>query len=229
MTPSRPSAAAPRPAPGSGRRDRRRVGVFGGTFDPPHVGHIAVAREVVEAAQLDRLLWVPAAVPPHKADRPITRGGLRRRLVAAAIEDDPKSELCDLELKREGMSYTVDTLREIRARHPGWSLSLVMGTDLFADFPRWKEPQAIMELAELVVIRRPGADPPGEAVRQGVRTVRVTPVDVSSSLVRDRVGRNLAVTDMVTPAVLAIIEEEGLYGAPTATPERGPAETIREK
>lgn len=229
MTPSRPSAAAPRPAPGSRQRDRRRVGVFGGTFDPPHVGHIAVAREVVEAVQLDRLLWVPAAVPPHKAGRRITRGRLRRRLVAAAIEDDPGFALCDLELKRGGKSYTVDTLREIRALHPGWSLSLVMGTDLFAGFRRWKEPEVILELAELVLIRRPGADPPGEAGRMGTRTVRVTPVDVSSSLVRDRVGRNLAVTDMVTPAVLAIIEEEGLYGAPTATPERGPAETIREK
>ena len=229
MTPSRPSAAAPRPARGSGQRDRRRVGVFGGTFDPPHVGHLAVAQEVVDALQLDRLLWVPAAVPPHKADRRITQSSLRRRLVAAAIEDDPRFELCDLELKRGGKSYTVDTLREIRARHPGWSLSLVMGTDLFAGFPRWKEPRAIMELAELVVICRPGADPPGEAERKGARTVRVTPLDVSSSLVRDRVGRNLAVTDMVTPRVLAIIEEEGLYGAPTAAPGMGPADTIREK
>lgn len=229
MTPSRPSAAEPRPAPGSGQGDRRRVGVFGGTFDPPHVGHIVVATEVVEAVQMDRLLWVPAAVPPHKAGRRITQGRVRRRLVAAAIEDDPRFELCDLELKRGGTSYTVDTLREIRARHPGWSLSLVMGSDLFAGFRRWKEPEVIMELAELVVICRPGTDAPAEAERMGVRTVHVTPVDVSSSLVRDRVGRNLAVIDMVTPAVLAIMEEEGLYGASTAAPGRGPADTIREK
>ncbi len=229
MTPSRPSAAEPRPAPGSGQGDCRRVGVFGGTFDPPHVGHIVVAREVVEAVQLDRLLWVPAAVPPHKAGRSITRGRVRRRLVAAAIEDDPRFGLCDLELKRGGTSYTVDTLRDIRARHPGWSLSLIMGSDLFAGFRRWKEPEVIMELAELVVICRPGTDVPGDAERMGVRTVRVTPVDVSSSLVRDRVGRNLAVIDMVAPAVLAIIEEEGLYGATTAAPGRGPADTIREK
>ena len=229
MTPSRPSAAAPRPAPDSGRGDRLRVGIFGGTFDPPHVGHVIVAAEVVEAVQLDRLLWVPAAVPPHKAGRRITRGGVRRRLVAAAIEDDPRFELCDLELKRGGMSYTVDTLREIKARHPEWSLSLVMGTDLFTGFRRWKEPAAISELAELVAICRPGADPPRAAERMGARTVHVTPLDISSSLVRDRVARNLAVTDMVTPAVLAIIEEEGLYGASAADPGRGPADTIREK
>ncbi len=229
MTPSRPSAAAPRPAPGSGRGDRRRVGIFGGTFDPPHVGHIVVAAEVVEAVQLDRLLWVPAAVPPHKAGRRITDAGLRRRLVAAAIEEDPRFELCDLELKRGGMSYTVDTLREITAQHPEWSLSLVMGTDLFAGFRGWKEPEAIVKLAELVVICRPGVGPPREAERVGARTVHVTPVDLSSSLVRDRVARNLAVTNMVTPAVLAIIEEEGLYGAPTTGSGRGPADTIREK
>ena len=229
MTPSRQSAAAPRPAPHSGQDDRRRVGIFGGTFDPPHVGHVAVAAEVVDAANLDRLLWVPAAVPPHKANRRITTSRLRRRLVAAAIQDDPRFELCDLELKRGGMSYTVDTLREIKAEHPEWSLSLVMGTDLFAGFRMWKEPEVITELAELVVICRAGADPPREAGRMGVRTVRVTPVDISSSLVRDRVGRNLAVTDMVTPAVLAIIEKEGLYLEPAAGPGKGSGETIREK
>lgn len=229
MTPSRPSAAAPRPAPGSGQGDRRRIGIFGGTFDPPHLGHILVAAEVAEAAQLDRVLWVPAAVPPHKVGRTITRGSLRRRLVAAAIEDHPGFALCDLELKRGGMSYTVDTLREIKAQHPEWALSLVMGTDLFAGFRKWKEPEAIVELAELIVICRPGADPPRQAERMGARTVHVTPVHISSSVVRDRVGRRLAVTDMVTPAVLAIIEEEGLYGAPTAGAGRQPADTIREK
>lgn len=229
MTPSQRYVAAPRPAPDGGQGDRRRVGIFGGTFDPPHVGHLAVAAEVVEAANLDRLLWVPAAVPPHKASRSITVGPLRRRLVAAAIEDDPKFELCDLELKRGGMSYTIDTLREIREEHPEWSLSLIMGTDLFAGFPSWKEPQEIRELAELVVICRAGAAPPREAEKMGARTVRVTPVDISSSLIRDRVGQRLAVMDMVTPAVLAIIEREGLYREPVPDPGQEPGETIREK
>lgn len=127
------------------------------------------------------------------------------------------------------MSYTIDTLREIREEHPEWSLSLIMGTDLFSGFPRWKEPREIRELAELVVICRPGADPPQEAEGMGARTVRVTPVDISSSLVRNRVGQRLAVTDMVTPAVLAIIEREGLYREPAPGSGQEPEETIREK
>ena len=198
-----------------------RVGIFGGTFDPPHVGHAIVAREVVEALGLNRLLWVPAATPPHKSGRSITPPGVRRRLVEAAIESDPRFELCDLELERGGVSYTIDTLRRLRADHPRWSLSLVVGMDLLAGFARWREAAAILELAELVVIARAGV--PEQAALAGgggaempegrVRFVRVTPVDISSARVRSRLGRNLAVRGMVTPAVRTVIEREGLYRA----------------
>lgn len=198
-----------------------RVGIFGGTFDPPHAGHAIVAREVVEALGLNRLLWVPAATPPHKTGRALTPPGVRRRLVEAAIESDPRFELCDLELERGGVSYTIDTLRRLRADHPRWSLYLVVGMDLLAGFARWKESAAIPELAEVVVIARAGV--PEEvalaAVRDPalpdgrVRFVQVTPVDISSARVRSRLAGNLAVRGMVTPAVRAVIEREGLYRA----------------
>ena len=215
---------------GSARPDGRagtRVGIFGGTFDPPHLGHAIVAGEVADALALDRLLWVPASIPPHKAGRAITPGGVRRRLVEAAIEDDPRFELCDLELERGGVSYTVDTLRSLRADHPRWSMWLVLGTDLLAGFSRWREPEAILGMARLAVMSRagipeetagvPAVTPtsPRQAVPGGhhVRAIQVTPVDISSSQVRDRIRRKLAVRDMVTPPVLAVIEKEGLYGA----------------
>lgn len=202
-----------------------RVGVFGGTFDPPHIGHATVAREILEKARLDRVLWVPASIAPHKTGRTITAGDIRRRLVAAAIRGEPRFELCDLELERGGVSYTVDTLRRLKEDHPGWSLSLIVGADLFGGFARWKEPREIAELAEVIVITRPGNDlPNGGDGGVRVRRVPVTPVEVSSSQVRDRVGRDLAVRDMVTPAVLTIIEGEGLYGASATTGEAGSAE-----
>lgn len=193
-----------------------RIGVFGGTFDPPHLGHAIVAGEVADALALDRLLWVPASIPPHKTGRTITPGAVRRRLVEAAVAHDPRFELCDLELERGGVSYTVDTLRRLKADHPGWSLSLVLGSDLAGGLSSWKEPRSVLELAELVVISRPGtgAGSGGDVPAAGcVRTVQVTPVDISSSKVRERVRQGLSVRDMVSPAVLAVIETEGLYRA----------------
>ena len=198
-----------------------RVGVFGGTFDPPHAGHGIVATEVADTLQLDRLLWVPASTPPHKIGRAITPGSARRRLVAAAIAGDPRFELCDLELERGGVSYTVDTLRRLRTDHPRWSLFLLLGMDLMAGFARWKEPEAIPGLAEPVVILRagvpeepvPAAASSGGLVLPRFRTVRVSPADISSARVRERIGRKLSVRGMVTPPVLAEIQRAGLYGA----------------
>ena len=207
--------------------DGPRVGVFGGTFDPPHLGHVVVAGEVVEAAELDRLLWVPALTPPHKSGRIVTTAGVRRRMVEAAIEEDPRFELCDLELERGGVSYTVDTLRSLKATRPEWTLSLVVGADLLAGFSSWKEPESIVELADLLVISRAGATPDAGGVHPGFRTriVPVKPIDISSSRVRERVGRGLAVRDMVPPRVFSIIEREQLYQKRRRRPKHrvGPA------
>ena len=192
----------------------RRVGVFGGTFDPPHLGHSIVAAEVAEAVGLDRVLWVPARIPPHKRGRPVTPAAVRGRMVEAAVRDDPRFVLCNLELEREGVSYTVDTLRTLRASHPGWSLFLVVGSDLLAGFVSWKEPEAISGLAEVVAIWRAGTAPaPEQGMNPAVRIVRVTPVDISSSRIRSRVARGKTVSDMVVPRVMSIIESERLYRA----------------
>ena len=190
----------------------RRVGVFGGTFDPPHLGHSIVGGEVMEALELDRLLWVPAGTPPHKRSRPVTTAEVRRRMVAAAIAEHPGFELCDLELVRGGISYTVDTLRELSSAHPGWSLFLILGADLLVDFASWREPDAIRTMAQLVAIPRGAkAMPSRDDLPEGVRTVRVTPVDISSSVIRRRIAGGKAVSTMVATQVLSIIESERLY------------------
>ena len=166
----------------------------------------------MEALSLDRLLWVPAGIPPHKQGRPVTPAEVRRRMVAAAIADHPGFELCELELERGGVSYTTDTLRQLKASHPGWSLYLVLGADVLAGFASWKDPDAIRRMAELVAISRSGtAMPPGSEVHTGVRIVRVTPVDISSSDIRRRVAGGKAVSTMVAAHVMSIIESERLY------------------
>lgn len=171
-----------------------------------------MAAEVAEAVALDRVLWVPARIPPHKRGRRITPPAVRRRMVEAAVGDDPRFVSCNLELERGGVSYTVDTLRSLRARHPGWSLFLILGSDLLAGVGSWKESQAIAGLAELVAIRRAGTAPvPERGTCAGVGIVRVTPVDVSSSRIRSRIARGKSVSDMVVPSVKSIIESERLY------------------
>ena len=192
-----------------------RVGVFGGTFDPPHRGHAVVAGEVVEAVGLDRMLWVPASIPPHKTGWPVTSAEVRSRMVGATIRDDPGFELCALELERGGVSYTVDTLRALKAAHPEWSLVLVIGEDLLAGFSAWKEPNAILELAEVVAISRAGTATGGLSAEVDfpVRIVPVTPVDISSTRIRERIRRRKSVRAMVVTRVMSIIESERLYQA----------------
>ena len=186
-----------------------RVGIFGGTFDPPHIGHLIVSGEVVEEANLDQLLWVPAATPPHKGGG-ISSEGLRTEMVQAAIEDDPRIEFSDVELKRGGVSYTIDTLRDLKAAHPAWSLSLVIGSDQADSFHEWREPDAILELAELIVMSRDGT--PGPEFETGkVTRLSVTRIDVSSTRIRERIAQGKSVRYMVTDHVLSIIEREKLY------------------
>lgn len=170
-----------------------------------------MAREVADAVGLERVLWVPASIPPHKRHRRLTPAAVRRRMVEAAIGRDPRFRLCDLELERGGVSYTVDTLRSLKAANPEWSLVLIVGADLLAGMSAWKEPEAVAELAELVVMSR-GGEAPGSACRGSV--VPVSRIDVSSSRVRDRVRERRAVRDMVGSHIMSIIESEGLYRQP---------------
>ncbi len=171
-----------------------------------------MAAEVAREARLDRVEWVPAALPPHKSARSITPGRTRLRMVRAAIQGHSLFRASEIEVARGGVSYTIDTLRQLRNERPHWRPALIIGADLFRDFDAWREPEAIRELAEIIVTSRPGADlPSGATPGSGVRAVEVTPIELSASQVRKRVKNGLAVSNMVVPAVLAIIEGEGLY------------------
>jgi nicotinate-nucleotide adenylyltransferase len=191
-----------------------RTGVFGGTFDPPHVGHLIVAQDVVEQLPLDRLLLVPAAEPPHKPEATPAPGDARARMLEAAVAAHPKLELSRIELERGGPSYTVDTLEALGARSPKDELFLVIGADQLRSFSTWRSPDRVARLARLVVISREGADPgvapPGLDV--SFESVAVPRVDISSTEIRRRIGEGRSVRYWVPDGVLEIIRTEKLYG-----------------
>jgi nicotinate-nucleotide adenylyltransferase len=185
-----------------------RLGVYGGAFDPPHLGHLVAASDACDALGLHRLLWIPSAVHPLKAVR--TAADVRLEMVRAAVADDPRFAADDLELRRTGPSYTVDTLRELRAREPGAQLFFLTGADNLADLPRWREPDEVARLATLAVVSRAGDALPADAPYPAV-SVAVTRVDVSSTEIRRRVAAGLSIRYLVPEAVRAVVDRERLY------------------
>lgn len=187
-----------------------RIGVFGGTFDPPHLGHLVVASDACRALGLDRVVWVPSAVPPHKRDTVQAPAEARLEMVRAAVDGDPRFEACDIELRRPGPSYTVDTLRELAALHPGAELVLLIGADNLREIPTWRDPEGILALARVAVLSRDGAGVPPDAPIPAT-AVRVTRVDVSATEVRRRAAAGETIRYLVPDAVRALVERRGLY------------------
>ena len=188
-----------------------RRGIFGGSFDPVHLGHLIVAGAAADALALDRVHFVPAHVQPFKADRQHAAPDDRLAMLRAALAHDQRFVLDTREIDREGVSYTVDTLRAFAAEFPDDALSLLTGADAARDLPEWREAHAILQLAEVVVLTRPGEVVPRHELVG--RTLEVPAVDVSATEVRERARRGEALDDMVPAAVARYIESHGLYRA----------------
>lgn len=195
-----------------------RLGLFGGTFDPPHFGHLVIAQEVAEQLSLDRLLFLVAGLPPHKLGDVLSPSSIRVEMARAAVKGNPLFEVSDIELDREGPSYTVDTLRHFRATYRDAELFFLLGADQMAEFHEWHEPDAVAELATVVAVHRDGVDPealppvavgPGEELK--FLSPRVTRVDLSSSEVRARVRAQRSIQYLVPEGVRRIIETHCLY------------------
>ena len=190
-----------------------RLGVFGGTFDPPHVGHVSLTRELQESEAFDEILWIPAGVPPHKPASPLTSPELRLQMVCAAIDGCAHQSVSDIELLREGPSYTVDTLRALRSVYPKSTPVLIMGSDQFAELAGWHEAEEVVQLAEVCVLPRGGVELASVQPRLSVIwcAADITPIDVSASGIRKRVREGRPYRHLVPEAVAEIIEREGLY------------------
>jgi nicotinate-nucleotide adenylyltransferase len=197
-----------------------RVGILGGTFDPPHVGHLIAAADAADALALDRVMLIPAYVQPLKASTLGTPAGHRLAMTRLAVGDDLRLAVSSIEIERGGLSFTVDTLSEWARQSPDDQRFLLLGGDVLRTFARWREPLEVMRLAELVVWQR------GEAPRGGLgewlprdasgripphRVLQARQVDVSSTEVRSRVRAGQSIHGFVPDAVRAYIEEAGLY------------------
>jgi len=185
-----------------------RVGVFGGTFDPVHVGHLAIAHAALESVPLDRVLFVLAKRSPLKERGPVASEGDRLRMLELAIAGEPRFAVSRLELDREGPSYTVDTLERLAGKD---ELFLILGSDAIADLSRWKDPDRIARLATLVVAERPGA--PERAGGAPIVHFDAPRLDISSRELRARAARGRSLRSLVPEPVLQHIEARGLYRA----------------
>jgi nicotinate-nucleotide adenylyltransferase len=189
-----------------------RIGVMGGSFDPPHDGHIALARHAARQLGLDHVVLVPVGTPPHKPDGPAMSAERRFAMVQAAVAADSDLEASRIEIDRTGPSYTADTMEAMAAQHPDAALWFILGADQLAGFGEWNRPDRIVQLARLAVARRPGAADPragdigGTVVRGHVDVVEMPEVPVSSTMVRARLSRGEGVRDLVPDSVADMLE-----------------------
>jgi len=195
-----------------------RTAVFGGSFNPIHFGHLLLADEVRDALDLDWILFVPAAVPPHKSPAYLAPAADRYAMVELAVAAQPRFAVSDLELRRAGPSYTVDTLEALRILRE--DLFLIVGSETFMDLLTWREPRRIAQLARIVVVPRVGSafDPESAAVRKVVREigdepliVRATSLPISASDLRRRVREGRSVAYRLPESVAAYIQAKRLY------------------
>lgn len=207
-----------------------RVGILGGTFNPPHVGHVAVAERALEQLRCERVLLMPSHTPPHKLPRQDPGADHRLRMCELAVAGHAGLEASALEVERGGPSYTVDTLSALHAPRafsdlPAPRLTLILGSDMARTLPGWHRVGEIVELADIAVAERPGdgrAQVLAVLESLGARAgfLEMPPIDVSSSLVRERVARGESVADLVAPAVAQYITEHALYRVPSGVSAR---------
>ena len=197
-----------------------RTGLFGGTFDPIHLGHLIVAEDVRERLYLDRVIFIPARHPWLKAEREVTAGQHRLAMVRLAMDSNPYFEASDIEMKRQGPSYTVDTV-ELMKEEFGSSeeIYFIVGSDAVTDMPLWKEPERVVSLCQIVSVSRPGAPkidfealrPLIPAVSSCLSVLDVPQVDISSTAIRERIKGGLSIRYLVTARVEEYIYEHKLY------------------
>jgi nicotinate-nucleotide adenylyltransferase len=182
-----------------------KIGLYGGSFDPIHNGHLILARDAMERLELDKVIFLPARISPHKLDRPPAPPEARCQMLSAAIAAEPRFEMDACEIEREGPSFTIDTVQSFRARHPQAQLYYFIGEDNLAELETWKESHKLLEAAQFVVLSRAGMP----ALSRFPTITRH--IEISSTEIRKRVARGLSVRYMAPLLVCELIARLGLY------------------
>jgi len=187
-----------------------RLGIFGGTFDPPHIGHLLAAVDAVERLALDRLVLVPAATQPLKTGRATAPADHRLAMTRLLVQADSRFEVDPVEIERAGLSFSVDTLAAFAERHPTAERFFLVGADVLRTFDRWREPARVLELATLVVLTRDDGQEE-MAIPANAQRLPTRRVDVSSTEIRARVAAGRSLRGFVPDSVAAYIAAHGLY------------------
>lgn len=202
-------------------KSKRRIGVFGGSFDPVHIGHVIIAQDAVEQLELDRLIFVPAAVSPFKQDRTPTGGCHRLEMLRRATASNLRFEVSDLEMKRGGVSYTIETIRQLQRENSESELFFILGLDSMKELHRWYGSDELLECCTVVPFGRGGQCPGKTAAESGLssywkkklfdRLIQVHQIEISASEIRMRVAEGLSIQTLVLPEVEMYIAEHHLY------------------
>lgn len=184
-----------------------RIGIIGGTFDPPHVGHLLIAEEVRVALNLDEIWFIPTNEPPHK-EKAMTAGEDRLKMVQKAIESNPNFKVNDIEMKRTGKSYTFDTMNMLLSQHSDTEFYFIIGADMVEYLPYWSRIDELMNMLTFVGVKRQGfkLDSPYPIIE-----INIPMIDISSSMIKERLIANHSVTYLIPESVEAFINEEHLY------------------
>lgn len=199
-----------------------RIGIFGGSFNPIHMGHLILAQDALELFELNKIIFVPCACPPHKPAKDLAPADHRLSMIEAALEGDLRMEVSDIEIRRGGVSYSVDTAREIRRMNPEAEVVFVVGSDSLPELHQWKDIGQLLELCRFVALARPGTDLRAlengdlkldeDSAREIRRRIRVGHcVSISSTDIRYRVAEGMGIRYLVHPAVEMYITEHSLY------------------
>jgi nicotinate-nucleotide adenylyltransferase len=186
-----------------------KVGILGGTFNPIHVGHLILAEEVREKLCLDKIIFMPAYLPPHKNNSHVIEAGHRYKMIQAAIKENPYFSVSDIEIKRKGRSYTIDTIRELKKLYPGDELYFITGSDLLKYLDDWKDLSQIISMVKFVVATRPGYAL--EKIPAYIATVAIRAVDISAFEIRDAIKDNKSFRYLVPESVFKYITKKNLY------------------
>lgn len=188
-----------------------KIGIFGGTFDPIHNGHLITAQSVVELRNLDKIIFVPAFISPHKQDEQTSRANHRLNMLKIAIEGIPFFDYSDFEIKQHTISYTIDTLREFKKLYG--EIDLIIGYDNIFQFHTWKEPDEILKLANVVVLKRRSSHPLDfvDKYVEAAKFVQTRGIEISATDIRDRVQKGLPIYYLVPDKVLDYINDNKLY------------------
>jgi nicotinate-nucleotide adenylyltransferase len=186
-----------------------RIGILGGTFNPIHLGHLALAEQAREILHLDKIIFVPTNLPPHKRRKRLSSAEERLQMVSLAVKSHPCFSVSNAEIRRGGVSYSVDTARELRHRFPQNQLYFIVGADFLKEFSTWKDLPELKRICKFVVAQRPGY--PLLGLRRNMQVIKITPLDISSTGIRKRIKNKQSIRYLVPEETRRYILRQRLY------------------